>query len=118
VDADGDTFGFKGIDDGTYVLVETVIPAGYNAWDAEEFDVVATHDVVADMPKLTALEGGDLLTGDVSTGILSTEIENNSGIGLPETGGIGTTIFYIVGGLLAGAAVVLLITKKRMNSAE
>ena len=118
VDADGDTFGFKGIDDGTYVLVETVIPAGYNAWDAEEFDVVATHDVVADMPELTTLEGGDLLTGDVSTGILSTEIENNSGIGLPETGGIGTTIFYIVGGLLAGAAVVLLITKKRMNSAE
>ena len=46
------------------------------------------------------------------------KIVNKSGTILPEAGGMGTTIFYIVGGLLAVAAVVLLITKKRMNSAE
>ena len=54
----------------------------------------------------------------MNTGILHGEIENKSGIELPETGGIGTTIFYIVGGLLAVAAVVLLVTKKRMATAE
>ena len=43
---------------------------------------------------------------------------NQSGVLLPETGGIGTTIFYIVGGLLAVGAVILLVTKKRMATAE
>lgn len=118
VDAAGDTFGFKGVDDGNYVLVETTIPAGYNAWDAEEFTITAEHDVEKAEPQLTKLEGGELFTGDLGTCTLSGKVENNSGIELPETGGIGTTIFYIVGGLLAVAAVVLLVTKKRMNSAE
>lgn len=44
------------------------------------------------------------------------EVINNKGVELPETGGIGTTLFYIIGGVLAAAAVVLLITKKRMAS--
>jgi LPXTG-motif cell wall-anchored protein len=98
--------------------VETTIPEGYNAWNAEEFTITAKHDIEAAQPQLTQLTGGDLLTGHVDTGILNGEVENKSGIELPETGGIGTTIFYIVGGLLAVAAVVLLVTKKRMNSAE
>lgn len=118
VDKDGDTFGFKGVDDGNYVLVETTIPAGYNAWDAEEFTITAEHDVEKADPKLTKLEGGKLFTGDIGTCTLSGKVENNSGVELPETGGIGTTIFYVLGGLLVVAAVVLLVTKKRMSSAE
>ena len=42
-------------------------------------------------------------------------IVNNKGPALPGTGGIGTTIFYAVGGILVLAAVVLLVTKKRMS---
>ena len=118
VDATGAIFGFKGIDDGNYVLVETTIPEGYNAWNAEAFTITAAHDVESADPQLTSLTGGDMFTGEVSTGILSGKVENKSGTELPETGGIGTTIFYIVGGMLAVAAVVLLITKKRMASAE
>ena len=118
-DAAGDTFGFKGVDDGTYVLVETTIPEGYNAWNAVEFEITAAHDVESADPKLTSLTGGDLTTGEFKdTGIIDTDIINKSGIELPETGGIGTTIFYIVGGLLAVAAVVLLVTKKRMATEE
>ncbi|MCI6851816.1 MAG: LPXTG cell wall anchor domain-containing protein [Clostridiales bacterium] len=41
---------------------------------------------------------------------------NNAGTVLPETGGIGTTIFYVLGGLLVLTAVVLLVTKKRMSA--
>ena len=44
------------------------------------------------------------------------EVENKTGGLLPETGGIGTTIFYVVGGLLMVAAFVLLVSKKRMAS--
>ncbi len=118
-DAEGDTFGFEGIDDGIYVLVETTIPDGYNAWDAVEFEITAEHDIEADDPKLTSLTGGDLATGEFKdTGIIDTDVINKSGIELPETGGIGTTIFYIVGGLLAVGAVILLVTKKRMSNAD
>ena len=118
-DAEGDTFGFKGVDDGTYVLVETTIPEGYNAWDAVEFEITAAHDIEANDPQLTSLTGGDLVTGEFKdTGIIDTNIVNKSGLELPETGGIGTTIFYIVGGLLVVGAVVLLVTKKRMATAE
>ena len=54
-------------------------------------------------------------TRDVTKGSMSTDIVNQKGLVLPETGGIGTTIFYVVGGLLIAAALVLLITKKRMT---
>ena len=121
-DAAGDTFGFTGVDDGNYVLVETLVPAGYNAWSAVAFEISAEHEEDSADPKLTELTGGNLFTGDVATnassGILHTDIVNNSGTELPSTGGIGTTIFYIVGGMLAVAAVVLLVTKKRMAVAE
>ena len=46
---------------------------------------------------------------------LSTTIVNKSGATLPETGGIGTTIFYVAGGVLVLLAVVLLVTKRRMG---
>ena len=118
VDATGAIFGFEGIDDGNYVLVETTIPEGYNAWNAEAFTITAAHDVESANPQLTSLTGGDMFTGEVSTGILSGKVENNAGVELPETGGIGTTIFYVLGGLLVVAAVVLLVTKKRMASAN
>ena len=46
------------------------------------------------------------------------EIVNEAGSVLPSTGGIGTTIFYIVGGLLAVGAGVVLVTKKRMSKED
>ena len=55
-------------------------------------------------------------SGDCSNGIVNITVENNKGSILPETGGIGTTIFYIVGVVLVLGAGVLLVTKKRMNA--
>ena len=46
------------------------------------------------------------------------DIANKSGATLPETGGIGTTLFYVIGGLLVVGAGVLLVTKKRMGKAD
>lgn len=73
-----------------YTLVEVNPPAGYNKLNAP-IDVVVKED---------------------NTTVV--EVENNAGTELPSTGGVGTTLFYICGGILVLASFVLLITKKRM----
>lgn len=108
-------FEWNGIDDGDYKLVEVVTPSGYNTMKDLLFTVTAEHETDSTDPKLISLDG-DPFTGNISTGILTSQIINNHGATLPTTGGIGTTIFYIIGGGLMVAAAVLLITKKRMEN--
>ena len=120
-------FVISGLDAGSYYLRETVAPAGYNLLKNDiSVKIDATLDKSEDNPALTALkltvkedkEGAAATESDgvLETGIVATNVENNSGTQLPETGGIGTTIFYVVGGFLVLTAVVLLVTKKRMNA--
>lgn len=97
------TIGWEGIDAGEYKLVETHVPAGYNQAAEVEFTVTADHDINSDDPELNSLGAGDKFTGTVSTGSVSTSIENKSGNELPATGGMGTTVLYV-----AGAAIVLI----------
>ena len=112
------TFEWQGLDDGEYKLEETTTPTGYNTIVPIEFTITAEHDILSDDPTLTKLEGGDMFTGEVSTGALTADVENKAGATLPETGGMGTTSFYVLGGLMAATAAALLVTKKRMASAE
>lgn len=112
------TFEWKGLDDGDYKIVETTPPAGYNTIADIEFTITAEHEVLSDNPALKDLSGGNKFTGEVETGALSAEIENNKGSTLPETGGMGTTIFYVLGSVLVIGAAVLLITKKRMGASK
>ncbi len=96
----------KGLDaNTTYWLQETEAPAGYNKL-AERVEV-----------KMEDANLGATVTEDAWTAG-GVHVVNNAGSELPETGGIGTTLFYIIGGVLVLAAVVLLITKKRMASAN
>lgn len=117
---EGTTFTFSGLDDGKYRLTETTTPAGYNTIDPIEFTITAEHDVLSDNPALTSLSGnvttGKItFTSNTTEGSLSTNVVNKAGVTLPETGGIGTTLFYVAGAGLVLVAVVLLITRKRMN---
>ena len=122
---EGTIFTFKGLDDGDYILTETVTPATYNTIEPIKFTVTADHNIAwsteARTEILTSLTGNVTsgtadFTPDKTEGSLTTNVVNQSGATLPGTGGIGTTIFYVIGGLLMAAAAVLLITKKRMNS--
>ena len=123
---DATKFEFKGIDDGDYVLVETTTPAGYNTVAPIAFTVSATHDELADAPKLNTLTVNpdnifkvQMVEGTATpTGYISGDVVNQAGSTLPETGGMGTYIFYAVGGVLVLAAVVLFVTKKRMSNAD
>ena len=118
---EGTTFTFTGLDDGNYRLTETKTPAGYNSIDPIEFTVTAEHDIESNNPALTSLTG-NVTSGEITfnpsipEGSLSTNVVNNAGSTLPETGGIGTTIFYVLGGMLVVCAVVLMVSKKRMSA--
>lgn len=117
---EGTTFTFSGLDDGNYRLTETTTPAGYNTIDPIEFTITAEHEVRSDNPALTSLSGnattGEItFTSDTAEGSLSTNVVNKAGSTLPETGGIGTTIFYVLGAVLVVGAGVVLVTKKRMG---
>ena len=115
------TFTFSGLDDGDYKLSETKTPDGYNDIADIVFTITAEHDIVSNDPRLTSLTG-DTTTGEItftpntSNGSLTTDVENKSGAELPETGGMGTTIFYVLGAILVIGAGVLLIARRRTDS--
>lgn len=100
-------FELVGLDEGAYKLHETEAPAGYNKLAADK-DVIITSTY--DEAALTA--SYKINNADPAT----IEVENKTGGLLPETGGIGTTIFYIVGITLMLGAAIVLISKKRMAS--
>lgn len=114
------SFAWNRIDDGKYKLEEVVTPAGYNTIDPVEFDVVAGHANLTlsslSGTKTTGTVGEYTFTANAAEGSLTTNIVNQSGTVLPSTGGMGTTVFYVVGGGLMAVAVVLLVTKKRMEN--
>ena len=115
------TFSFTGLDDGTYRLSETKTPDGYNTIDPIIFTITAEHEILSDDPRLTSLNGNSA-TGEITfeatpeDGSLTTDVVNKSGAELPETGGMGTTIFYVLGAILVLGAGVLLIARRRTDS--
>lgn len=115
VGGDITTFEFKGLDSGDYKLVETTVPTGYNKADDIEFKITAFYGAAGNPPQFSHLT----INGtEYTTGIVVTEVENLTGTELPSTGGIGTTIFYVAGGILVVGAAVMLIAKKRTENEE
>lgn len=103
----------KGLDDAVdYYLYETKAPAGYNRLtEPVKFRINATYTSAGSRPDVLTKVGDEAaVTG------LKVSVENNAGTTLPSTGGMGTTVFYVVGGGLMAVAVVLLVTKKRMEN--
>lgn len=116
-----------GLDAGTYNLREIAAPAGYNLL-SQDVEVVITAGTENNqswngtpseaLKTLAVTANGTAGTGSPDAGIASITIANNKGNTLPETGGIGTTVFYVLGSILVIGAVVLLVSKKRMNAIE
>lgn len=126
----------EGLDAGTYTLSETTVPEGYVAIEDSAFTITATEG-----KKVNGVAGADeyevkklSITSSASaidinkkagvatepnkgTGTVSADIKNTPKSSLPTTGGIGTKLFYIVGGAMMFAAAALLVVKKLTRNA-
>ena len=129
-DAEGRIF-FNNLEVGTYTLKETKAPAGYIK-DQSEHTVVITAEYNDDSTlknytikidneatsTYTATTNADeTITYEAPNGGNQVfPINNKKGTELPSTGGIGTTIFYIVGGVMVAGAAIFLLTKRRVSA--
>lgn len=122
-DAEGN-FKVTGLDNGTYTLVETKAPAGYNL-PANGFSVTleattknnqtwngTASTVLIDLVVKVDQTNG---TGNVDTGLGVITIKNTQGSSLPSTGGMGTVLLYVAGiavFVLAGATLVMALRRR------
>ena len=100
---DGTPVRINGLDKKVYYLEETKAPDGYNLPNGRVEVDLASQNYLAIFNEQNVYQSGGLI------------VENHAGTLLPSTGGMGTTVFYLVGGLLAVTALVLIISKKRME---
>lgn len=90
----------EGLKAGTYYLKETAAPKGYN--------------VLKDIQTIEITEDGDVkVKGEICDEV---KVKNNSGTVLPSTGGMGTTMIYLIGGVLVLGSGVVLATKRRVKN--
>ena len=117
----------KGVAAGKYSVTEEVAPAGYNLLqEAKEVEAVlktsyttTVTTYVDETGKVTDQKTATTKEYDAGANVVGLVVVNQSGTELPSTGGMGTTLFFALGGILVAGAAVLLVVKKRMgNTAE
>lgn len=96
-DGSGNVPAFTGLANGTYTLVEKEAPAGYNKAADLSFNIVE-HDYTSANLEQQAT------------------VVNNAGAELPSTGGIGTTIFYAIGGLMVLGAAIIMVSRRKAEA--
>lgn len=131
------TFTFKGLVEGEYKIVESTVPNGYNKAKDIYFKITPTFEgegesehligLVVDVDKTpeNSAQNTDVVLlpkndekeiKEFST--VSTDVLNLTRGELPSTGGIGTTLFYLIGGIAVVTAGVLYVTKRKVNSED
>ena len=119
----------KGVKSGSYEIKEDTAPAGYNKLtdsvivEAVKTGKTSTHTTVYLDENGNTTDTQTEKTTEVKVDIntiaaTAVVVVNKAGTELPSTGGMGTTVFYVLGAVLVLGAVVLLVTKKRMNDAN
>lgn len=108
---------FEGLGEGTYTITEINAPSGYNKLKKPiEITITATPTATGCTWAATLTNSNAQVT--VNNNVISFTVNNNKGTILPTTGGMGTTLFYVLGSILVACAVLYLITKKRMSVEE
>lgn len=105
-DETGTIFTARGLKAQKYTLTEETTPGGYDTIEPIEFTLAFENG------KWKCTDNSNITVGE-ETGHASTNVVNKPGTPLPSTGGIGTTIFYVVGGIIVVGAVVALVVRSR-----
>ena len=119
----------KGVKSGTYSITEVTAPAGYNKLTAPVSVTAVKTGETSTHTTVYLDENGNIVETETETTVTvnvdisdiaatAIVVVNKTGIELPSTGGMGTTIFYVLGSILAVGAIVLLVTKKRMSACD
>lgn len=115
-----------GLNKGVYYLYETKAPYGYNRI-TEPIKIEITEATTEKAEngefsvktlKYTIGNGTEQTVENATTGTISANVENTSGSTLPSTGGMGTKLFYTIGGILMAGAAIVLVVRKRRSDAE
>lgn len=113
----------NGLKSGTYYLYETKAPDGYNKLTKPiKIEITATQTAatgdIADTGAFSAKVDDTNTNATLDTGTVSVTVKNSSGSTLPSTGGMGTKLFYTIGGILMAGAAIVLVVRKRCSDAE
>ena len=113
----------NGLKSGTYYLYETKAPDGYNKLTKPiKIEITATQTAatgdIADTGAFSAKVDDTNTNATLDTGTVSVTVKNSSGSTLPSTGGMGTKLFYTIGGILMAGAAIILVVRKRRSDAE
>lgn len=92
----------NGLQSGTYYLKETKAPDGYNLLK-DTIEIVVTGDSQSGKPIIKVKNNV----------VEKVEVQNNKGSLLPSTGGMGTTLIYVVGSILVLASGIVLFSKRK-----
>lgn len=115
-----------GLNKGVYYLYETKAPDGYNRI-TEPIKIEITEDTITEKNAdgrfsvktlKYKINDGDEQNGTTTNGVIEANVENTSGSTLPSTGGMGTKLFYTIGGILMAGAAIVLVVRKRHSDAE
>ena len=125
-DTDLGKLNITGLNKGVYYLYETKAPDGYNRITEpikiEITEATTTEKDAAGKFSVKTLQykinDGDEQNGTTTDGVIKADVENTSGSTLPSTGGMGTKLFYAVGGILMAGAAIVLVVRKRRSDAE
>ena len=106
VSAEDGMININGLKSGTYYLKETKAPDGYNLLKTP-IKIIVTGDAATGKPVIKVDTNG------TATVVKKVEVQNNKGSLLPSTGGMGTTLIYVVGSILVLASGIVLFSKRK-----